>query len=586
LKNGMKRETQQDMLDSFRYAPVRMPRSQPELFQTLALYNPHIGWDTFTGMIDFNGVTPRHICQVVLGRPLETAERALPQENYDARKHFREALLSREFRTRILKSFLQAYPSKGRDVFIHVPKCAGTDLILNLGQRSLPLPKMLEFDGWMSDDAFLELIGGLARAAMTSERFFVYGHMRLGGYAESVGVRPDDCIFTILRDPVDQMVSQANYVISRLRQDPSGRDPDAAKYLRLLDLKRLPEQMSSGDLKGLTLKALRNPGIAGPNPACLHLGHGTTPTYASALENLVVHNVEITTTRNYDRWLKDRWRIGESKRHNSSEPILSNAEARRLCGAELAASTKEDQKLYDIVSWALLQAGSASVAGQELARLVGPPSTEAMPANVGPPLSIASRQTSTEQEILVTEGARNVAMHLATVASPVPGTATMETVVDVGFGVNAGGAQYLLEGWARAEEKFIWTAAERCTIQLPILPAEGRFVVRFTASPFVVKQRLPFQRVELLIGDVLVGTCEVKDMSVIEAEVPAELRNDRKPVTITFFLPSATRPNTISDSKDERLLALAMRSMTVFQIVPPAAAASPERLPELTSADQ
>jgi hypothetical protein len=586
LENDMRRETQQDMLDWFRDAPMRMPRSQPELFQILALYNPHIGWDTFAEMIDFTGVMPRQIYQVVLDRSPESAQHALLRPNYDARKHFREALLSREFRTRILRSFLRAYPSKGRDVFIHVPKCAGTDLILNLGRRSVPLPKMLESDGWMSDDAFLEIIGGLARAAMTSERFFVYGHMQLGGYVESVGARSDDSIFTILRDPVDLMVSQANYVIGRLRQDPSGRDPDVAEYLRSLDLQRLPEQMSSGDLKGLALKALLHPEIARPNPACFHLGCGTRPVYASALENLIVHNVEITTTKNYDRWLKDRWGIGESKRHNSSEPLLSNAEARRLCSAELAASTKEDQKLYDIVSWALLQAGSTSVIGHELARLVGPPLTEALRANAGPSLPIASGETSTGQKILAAQDGKNVEMYLATVASPVPGIAKMETVVAVGFGANAGGDQYLLEGWARAEEKFTWTAAERCTIRLPTLPDAGRFVVRFTASPFVVKQRLPFQEVELVIGGVLVGTCEVRDISVIEAEVPADLPRDGKPVTITLRLPSAMRPNTISDSKDDRLLALAMRSMTVLQVVPAAAAASSEGLSELTFADQ
>jgi len=583
LDEGMKRETQQNMLDWFRSAPMRMPRSQPELFQILALYNPHIGWDAFAGMIDFADVMPRQIYQVVLGRPPDSADRALPQQNYDARKHFREALLSREFRSGILKNFLQAYPSKGRDVFIHVPKCAGTDLILNLGRRALPLPKLLEVDGWISDDAFLEIIGGLARAAMTSERFFVYGHMRLSGYADSAGVRPGDCIFTILRDPVDLMVSQANYVISRLRQDPSGREPDAADYLRALDLKHLPEQMSSGDLKGLTLKALLHPGIARPNPACFHLGRSTTPVFASALENLIVHDVEITTTKNYDRWLRDRWGIGESKHHNRSEPLLSNAEARRLCGAELAASTKEDQKLYDIVTWALLQAGSTSVTGQELARLVGPPLIEALRANAGPPLPTVSRNTSAERKILAAESAKDVEIYLAAVANPVPGTAKMETIVAVGFGANAGGDQYLLEGWARSEENFTWTAAERCSIRLPILPSEGRFVVRFTISPFVVKQRLPVQQVELLIGGVLAGKCEVKDISVIEAEVPSELPRDGEPVTITLFLPSATRPNTISDSKDDRLLALAMRSMTVFQVVP--AAGSPQLHPELTCAD-
>jgi hypothetical protein len=565
LNDGMQQQTQKGLLDRLRHAPVRMARTQLELFQLLPLYSPNIGWDAFVDMIDFTDVTPRQIHQVVLGSSPDSAEGALQHPGYDARKHFRETLLSRNFRKTLLATFLRVYPSKGRDVFIHVPKCAGTDLILNLGRRMLPLPKLLELDGWSNDDEFLEVLAGLARAAMRSERFFVYGHMELGEYAATAGIRPDDAVFTVLREPVDLMVSQANYVIGRLRQDPTGREPDAARYLRLLGLTRLPEAISGGDLKALTLKALLNPRIAEPNRACFYLGHGSRAVYARALENLIVHNVEVTTVENYDRWLKVRWGIGESRHHNRSEPILSNVEARRLCGATLAASTREDQKLYDVVAWALCQAGSASVMGQELARLVGPVLTEALRANEGPAMPVVSRPKGMEQKILAAEEAKKVDMYMAAVPV-VSGAARMETVVAASFGANAGGNLYLLEGWARSEEKFTWTAAEQCTIRLPNLRGDGRFIVRLVASPFVVKQRLPVQRVELLMDDVRVGACELRDISVIEAEVPSELLGDDNRLTVTLRLPTAARPNLVSESQDDRLLALAVRSMMVIRV--------------------
>jgi hypothetical protein len=560
--------TQKDLLSWFRHAPVRMPRTRPELFQLLALHNPHLGWEAFLGLIDFSGVTPREIYQVVLGRYPETAEQALMAPGYDAKEHFREALLSREFRSRILGIFLQAFQSKGRDVFIHIPKCAGTDLILNLGRRSVPLPKMLEVEGWTNGVEFLEIIGGLARAAMTSERLFVYGHMELGAYADIAGIRPGDHVFTVLRDPIDLKVSQANYAVGRLRQDPTGKEPDAAEYLGLLGLTQLPEPMSNADLKDLTIKALLNPRISEPNPACFYLGRESRAVYAIALENLIIHNVEVTTTRHYDRWLKERWAIEESARHNRSEPILTNAEARRLCGGALKAATREDQKLYDVVSWALQQTGGASINGHDLARLIGPALGEALHLNERPPLAAVARETSTEQKLLVAEDVKDVEMYLTPVSVTAPGTAKMETVVATGFGAKAGGDAYLVEGWARSELEFTWTADAEATIRLPCLRGEGRFIVRLVANPFVVRQRLPFQMVELLMGDIRIGSCTVRHMSVIEADVPRELVDGEKPITVTLRLPTAARPCELTESKDDRLLALAVRSLTVFHVRP------------------
>lgn len=569
LRESVQPETQKELLDWFRQTPLHMPRTQLDLFQLLAMYHPHIGWDAFAETIDFTGVTPRQIYQVVLGRHPETIAQAVAEPDYNPRRHFHAALVSREFRQNFLAAFLRAYRSKARDVFIHVPKCAGTDLILNLGGRSVPLPKMLEIDGWTNDVEFIEIVAGLSRAAATSDRLFVYGHMELGGYIDLAGVRPDDSIFTVLRDPIDLMVSQANYAIGRVRQDPIGREPDAAEYLRLLGLTRLPSNISIGALKDLTLKALLDPLITEPNRACFFLGRGSTAVFATALENLIVHNVEITTTKNYDRWLNERWGIAHSSHHNRSDPILPNIEARRSCGSALAAASAEDQKLYDIVSWALQQTESASITGQTLARLVGPPLTETLSTNQCPQLPVGGHKSCTEQKILVAESAEYVEMYLTPVSVTVPDAPKPETVVAVGFGKDADGARYRVDGWAASEQGFTWTEGEKSTVRLPVLTGEGTFIVRFVAIPFIVARHRPFQQVDLLIGDVRIGACQMKDIAVIEAEVPADMLQDDQRLTVTLQLPTATRPSEVTDSKDHRQLALAMRSLTVLRIPPP-----------------
>jgi hypothetical protein len=571
LKDPVNPQTQKELLDRFRNAPIPMPRTQPELFQLLANYHPHVGWDKFVETIDFTGVTPRQMSQVVLGRHPGAIGQAVPGPDYNPRRHFREMLVSKEFRQHSLSAILHAYPSKGRDVFIHVPKCAGTDLILNLGARSVSLPKLLEVDGWIGDVEFVEIIAGLARAAAVADRLFVFGHMELGGYVDRAGIRPDDRVFTVLRDPIDLMVSQANYAIGRVRQDPVGQEPDAAEYLCMLGLTHLPNPISIGELKELTHKALLNPTITKPNRACFFLGRGSKAEFAIALENLIIHNVEITTTENYDRWLNERWGIGQSSHHNRSDPILPNSEARRTYGPALAAASAEDQKLYDLVSWALQQAGTASITGQDLARLVGPLLTKALSDNQCPPLALGVQPPRKEQKILVAESPQYVEMYLAPMSVAIPAAPKTETIITIEFGKGANGDQYRLDGWAPAEPGFTWTGAEKSTIRLPALAGDGCFIVRIVATPYIAAQLRPFQQVDLLINDVGVGGCQIKSIAVIEAEVPAEMLHGEAPLTLTLRLPTAVRPSEIGPSKDQRQLALAVRSLTVLRV--PSAAA-------------
>ena len=362
-------ETQRDMMLALPNRQVRMPRSLREVFGLLAYLSAAGGIEYLLDRIDFSDATPADISLAVFGRAPGEPAAAIPEPGYEARAHFRDAILSPEFRGRVMHNILTAFPDKGRDIFIHVPKCAGTDLIFNLATRGLPLPRMLELEGWLSDEEFLAAIGGICRIAPFHERFFVYGHMELGSYVYDAGVRAGDRIFTVIRDPLDQMLSQANYAIGRLRQDPTGSAPDTAEILQYLDIPRLPPEIGDRELKELACRALLHPEIAQPNRACTYLGRGMKGTYAAAIDRLVVHDVEITTTDLYERWLRERWNVGTSARHNRSDSILSRSDLRWLYADALRDRTAEDQKLFNTVAWALEQTGGASVTGMEIGRL-------------------------------------------------------------------------------------------------------------------------------------------------------------------------------------------------------------------------
>ena len=63
--------TQRDLLALFTHARIPMARNRLDLFRLLGHFRPDEGWDKFVSRIDFTGVTPSHIYQVVLGRSPE-----------------------------------------------------------------------------------------------------------------------------------------------------------------------------------------------------------------------------------------------------------------------------------------------------------------------------------------------------------------------------------------------------------------------------------------------------------------------------------------------------------------------------------
>ena len=561
--------TQRDIVHAMPRMRTRLPRTQPELFTLLGHLTIERGLDGLLDLVDFTGVTPADTYRAVYGRPPDHVETAIAAPDYDPRSYFKQALLSQEFRQRLLPNFLTAFPQQGRDVFIHVPKCAGTDLILSLSNRHLPLPKMLEIGGWVSDDEFLYAVAGLARAVPFHDRIFVHGHMELGHYIASAGLRSGDRIFTTIRDPLDLMLSQANYAVGRLCQDPTGRDADTAELLRWLDIPQLPNDISLRELKDLATRVLLDPRIAQPNRACSYLGRNMLGTYRVAMENIVVHNVEITTTRHYERWLAERWDIGESQRRNRSRTILTRNEGRLLYADVLTSAMAEDQKLYDVVTWSLAQTGAASVTGMEIARLAGPWLLEGLPETIGAGgFDLSSRGAGAlgKPSLIAAEEPEAVSLYLLPGIPATPEGPRLELLASIDCGLDGAGRDHLLDGWSAAEKTFTWTNAESSQLRLLPVPPDDRCIVRLIGNPYVVKGLIPFQRIEILVNGELMGTARVNDIAVIECEVPMRLRQRDEPIILTLRLPTAARPCDVTGINDSRLLAFALRRVMVLVV--------------------
>ncbi len=560
--------TQQDIVRSLPEIQTRFPRTPAELFLLLSYLTPERGLQGLMDRVDFRNVTPIDIYHTVFGRSPESVEIAVRGAEYDPRSAFSAALMSREFRGGVLPALLAAFPDKGRDVFIHVPKCAGTDLILNLAGRQLPLPNVLELDGWVSDAAFLNAIGGLARAIPFQERFFVYGHLELGHYVSRAGLRVADRVFSVIRDPFDQMLSQANYSIGRLSRDPTGKEADTAETLAYLGLPRLPEDIDAGGLKALAARALRDPRITQPNRACTYLGRRMQGTYRSAIENIVINNVELTDLKRYERWLRERWNISGSERHNRSGVILTRSEANRQFGGIIRPSMVEDQRLFDIVTWALDQTGGASVSGTEIARMAGDWLLDGLPVGLAAPASTSALKATSEPNLVVAEGADAVAMYLLPTPPEPDASTRADTLYSADFGAGGSGRDHLLDGWSVTEATFTWTDAEISQIVLPALPDGGSCLIRLVGAPLTSPSH-PLQQIMISFNGEPVGTAHLTVISVIEFDIRAEWLRPGEPALLTFYNPTAARPRDIGRAaEDGRLLALALQRAMIVHIVP------------------
>jgi hypothetical protein len=224
--------------------PLSVPRAPRELFHFFSHLQGGGELERLLDRMDgASALTPLEIYHMVHQRAPDRL-RALVQTDYSANRHLHAALMSKEFQSRAVFNFLTAFPEKRRLVFIHIPKCAGSDLTHHLAPRFLSMPHRLTSEAWVSKPELFEALAMAARLVQAAGEIFVSGHIELDAYLRAVGYRPQDRIFTVLRDPLDIALSQANYAVTLLAKDPEGTRPDARRNLELLELERLPADAS------------------------------------------------------------------------------------------------------------------------------------------------------------------------------------------------------------------------------------------------------------------------------------------------------------------------------------------------------
>ena len=549
--------------------PLRMPRTPRALLELLALSGPGADLTAVLDRVDWSSATPALIHYLVHGVVPAAPHAVAAGAAYDPRRHMSEELHAAPFQRNVLPHLLRAFPDVRRDVFIHVPKCAGTDLILNLAAQRVSIGRFMEETDWLAADEMLAALAEVVRTLAHADDILVHGHIPVPDYASRIGVRPGDRMFTVIRDPIDLIVSQANHNVSRLLMDPSGGAPDSRAFLAQLGMTALPADASATDLRELAIRALHLPEICQHNTICSYLGGFAARNYEAAACTIIAYDIEVAASWCYNDWLQTRFGITPGTRHNASQKFLGRRETVDLFGARLDALVGEDQKLFDLICWALRSVGKPSVSGAEIARLLGGRPLDEIPRRVaaerGRVFALHGVGPDGSPDLAAVVGKRASLAYLDTHPALHPAPSQVPRIaLDIAFGRDGDGGACARDGWSNPEPGFRWTTGQKAVLHLPRPRRAMDYMLQLVVRPFVWERRQQFQRVYLGVNGEPVGSAAVAEYSVLECRLPWSLIGGEAFVAVELSLPDAVRPVDVNGAADTRELAIALERALLF----------------------
>jgi hypothetical protein len=339
------------------------PKNPREVLELLARIDDTGDLDALFDKVDWSEITRGQFYQIVFGRLPETASLAVPPKDWSPRPHATAAVSSPEFQIGIRERILAAFPEKRRLIFIHIPKCAGTDLYEGVAARFPRVYEDLSNSEWISGGKFFLYLRNLVVRLRESDSIFIHGHVPLSWYINRNLYRFGDRIFTVVRNPIDIMLSQVNYVFKRFFEAPSvAFKPDVKRWSGFLGLESFDRNAPTETLVQLGLRMLRDQRIVPPNYLCTYLGKRTAE---SALEAVGRTDIEITDVERYCDWLGENWGL-QTTYANKSRRILSTEHLDEADVDYLASISHEDTVLYERILAALERSGANSIRGSDL----------------------------------------------------------------------------------------------------------------------------------------------------------------------------------------------------------------------------
>jgi hypothetical protein len=343
---------------------IPVPDNTRAMLLLFAFYETEPGLPSLLNRLDYSGVSRRQIVAAALGRLPEDPKAAADGANFVPRPALANILQGAEFQTRFREIILHAFPEKRRSIFIHIPKCAGTDLITGLRGR-MPTVHLHTAIPHMTPKPDLfrtlrEIVAGLP----FSDTIAVSGHVPLRWYRDRDLVRFQDDLYTVMREPRSLIYSYISFILTRLKNFAGIKRNDTTQWLKGIGMTEVTPDPSPAYLLELGSRLLRSSEVTSRNMICNNMGRGQV---ADAMEAMALTNIEITDTARYSSWKAAKFGLPSIKRLNESLPLYTPELAPREDRDFIEDMVREDSQVYATVLAALERTGALSVHGSALA---------------------------------------------------------------------------------------------------------------------------------------------------------------------------------------------------------------------------
>jgi len=349
-----------------------VPLDPHDALQLLSLFESTQGLYPLLTRVDFSRRRrASHIHYSVFGEYPLVPDNGASLGGVNARDYLNDLLHSRRFQDGIIPTVLRAFPEKRRLLFVHIPKCAGSDLSMHLARRYASIGQRIIDPAWTPKELLFRTLGNFVRELTFSQSIFVRGHINLAYFIDNRLIRPMDRAFTIVREPIEMAISQVNYLMSKItwNVDAGALQPDTAEWLNFLGMPGLPNQITDDYCHEVCRKALRSRDIVVPNALCHWLGGGTAEEVVARLRE---HDVEVTDTAHYNAWLRAEWGIDAHTRQNESIKFITADGLDRDDMEYLRDISAEDTRLFGMIQDQLAAPDTLSVRGMEPPRPTPP----------------------------------------------------------------------------------------------------------------------------------------------------------------------------------------------------------------------
>jgi len=156
---------------------IPAPVDSRSLFNIFSLYEAATGLYPLLCRLDLSRTRQNSIDFSVFGEIPEARQHGAAWNPQSARDYLNELLHSPRFQQNILAYVLRAFPEKRRLLFVHIPKCAGSDLSMHLSSRFPSLEQRLVEEGWTEKDQLFHALAEFVREVVFSDSIFLRGHI-------------------------------------------------------------------------------------------------------------------------------------------------------------------------------------------------------------------------------------------------------------------------------------------------------------------------------------------------------------------------------------------------------------------------